>query len=1488
MLTDVEEGGGGAFHSVPRGHVHRTQIAAGSANPTWDKGFQFGVGKALTNDRLRLQVLHKAAVGTEFIGAVTIEVRTIIDTLSSLATQPPTTPSPTKSGNEKQTSPQTFDPHAPHSGADTSWLAPNMSNGFSNGVSSVASRTGGGGGGGGGGKWKQIALPESESAESTVARLMHARKKLAPPTNVVWGTWMPLRNVVGERARGPSGGDDCQVLLGFRWTCPMSNDVVSIQGLLQEPQGVGDGSAKLGAGSSNELTWTSGRFVLDGPEQMFWMREGAGTVGRKMWLRFAEVHDESMSIGPCVFSVTSAAGSTFIGRALDEADHERWVSALRASAGLKAPPPPEPETTCFQRHRQLVLGGVVVWGGLIAVMVALLIVLSSRSTPDHLFANITGPWDVCSPTTAMPVRQLPESLLQSMALPPGTANASLLLWCIGCDCFSRCVFGYSGGLGLGDPTMAYRACSNACGCLLPPPSVGCGDGLVRTRTTVEWYGQQLDFFEECDDANQENGDGCDRWCRIEKFIMSDVPAMRSVGGVTSSLCGNRHSFSACENACVSSSSCQCLWFGAGYCHLYSSCGAGELIGALSRIETSWDEVEVKCGAGNFVVDPHRQEIRSRIVLFGVKELNETGRTIFGNGFKSFCSPPCFVTVLESSIELLPSLQQQQQLRRLPTSSTSSTSSTSRPPHMPLQPSKDTTLLHGFEAQSPLATSPGARQARDTTAIIAAFKFTVANSTARETLQKLVSFVNAGENGFWGRLRELGLVGIEGVMFHYPNGSPRLMSKPATPQDPGGLFRKVPYQCSEGNRYLSRAASHVQVQNSSLCCGNRSQVCHPQAHPDKANCYISTRRQFQCLPARAPFEPEYVTGVPYDERVHLYWQPPGDAGGHNLTGYRVERVPFEAGQSLAFDAPELTSSTETRWCATGLTNFIPWYFRVSALNILGAGPPSQHSPAYTPWVLPPNPPTNLRAQTGNRRVFLTWEPPAYNGGRPLESFLIEIAHDTYSRTKCSDPHGCVDDVLAHQRLPGHKGLSGLWARQSDPEPSKYALEWGLINAEPLTPDCLDAPVLPAKCPSLLITPAAPGSGGVRLKNGAYSPSREYLISALVPQRDPQRDSVFVPDPPGGIPWMEGMCVTSLGQTVAGMVQLSAALAGTDKDALQSQCEALCMAHQIPSDWRDRLEYVSGYKRGCELVVGEGWSSAGCYLHTSPLVQIANGAALRYCKPLNLWSADRRRKVPIALLASIMGLGLTNTSSPKPFTTSAAAVQPEVEAESDHRHGNETESYGVAEEVAVEEAEVSARGATWRSNAAHAPARRNAADAPVCGLPTAPVLARTVEVLRDAQGNALMNNYRYYLRVRAYNGFQPSLPTANLTVHPVGELSQRVLNLMAECRNSSSPHRCKTGYVGDTRMSVFWDAPFFDDRVTDVLGYLSYTDPRTRARVLLHTTHYTHTHTHTHTYTGIGWRSLRMAVRRGSSIPSPRKMTPVCVSPYVSAPLLCVGK
>jgi hypothetical protein len=68
-------------------------------------------------------------------------------------------------------------------------------------------------------------------------------------------------------------------------------------------------------------------------------------------------------------------------------------------------------------------------------------------------------------------------------------------------------------------------------------------------------------------------------------------------------------------------------------------------------------------------------------------------------------------------------------------------------------------------------------------------------------------------------------------------------------------------------------------------------------------------------------------------------------------------------------------------------------------------------------LPAGAPTDLKSEIGNRRIYLSFKAPAYNGGRPVEKYMVEIAHDSNSRKHCSDPHGCVLDVLAHQALIG---------------------------------------------------------------------------------------------------------------------------------------------------------------------------------------------------------------------------------------------------------------------------------------------------------------------------------------------------------------------------------------------------------------------------------------------------------------------------------------
>jgi hypothetical protein len=272
-------------------------------------------------------------------------------------------------------------------------------------------------------------------------------------------------------------------------------------------------------------------------------------------------------------------------------------------------------------------------------------------------------------------------------------------------------------------------------------------------------------------------------------------------------------------------------------------------------------------------------------------------------------------------------------------------------------------------------------------------------------------------------------------------------------------------------------------------------------------------------------------------------------------------------------------------------------------------------------------------------------------------MVEIAHDKYSRTSCADPHGCVEDVLAHQALDGHVGHTGEWARMDDVEPTADALEWSLVNAEPFTPDCLSAPdydndFIQSACPSLLLTPAAAGtSGSVRLRAGVLPPSGEYPVSTTVPQAEQLKESVFVansPDPQ----WQPGKCVAADGQSVPGVITLSLALIGADEALQKQECHALCMAHQTPPEWRDMKTYASGRKRGCELVTGVGWPTRGCYLHTSPKTQTANGSPHHFCKIFNLPSAARRRRLLSASAAAPGGADLRALAQVAPNETDAS--------------------------------------------------------------------------------------------------------------------------------------------------------------------------------------------------------------------------------------------
>ena len=85
----------------------------------------------------------------------------------------------------------------------------------------------------------------------------------------------------------------------------------------------------------------------------------------------------------------------------------------------------------------------------------------------------------------------------------------------------------------------------------------------------------------------------------------------------------------------------------------------------------------------------------------------------------------------------------------------------------------------------------------------------------------------------------------------------------------------------------------------------------------------------------------------------------------------------------------TRSTTTQYHHIGLDPGSTWYYRVSAINAIGAGEPSKVASASTDPVVP-DPPTKLAATAnGATRIDLTWLAPEYEGGARVTGYRIDV-------------------------------------------------------------------------------------------------------------------------------------------------------------------------------------------------------------------------------------------------------------------------------------------------------------------------------------------------------------------------------------------------------------------------------------------------------------------------------------------------------------------
>ena len=114
------------------------------------------------------------------------------------------------------------------------------------------------------------------------------------------------------------------------------------------------------------------------------------------------------------------------------------------------------------------------------------------------------------------------------------------------------------------------------------------------------------------------------------------------------------------------------------------------------------------------------------------------------------------------------------------------------------------------------------------------------------------------------------------------------------------------------------------------------------------------------------------------RIDLVWTEPDDDGGAPVTGYRIE-VSTTRGATWTTLMTD-TKNTSTMYSHTGLPPATRRDYRVSAINRVGTGEPSDPADATTDADLP-DPPTDLNAMArGSSRIELGWNAPSYTRRR----------------------------------------------------------------------------------------------------------------------------------------------------------------------------------------------------------------------------------------------------------------------------------------------------------------------------------------------------------------------------------------------------------------------------------------------------------------------------------------------------------------------------
>lgn len=109
-------------------------------------------------------------------------------------------------------------------------------------------------------------------------------------------------------------------------------------------------------------------------------------------------------------------------------------------------------------------------------------------------------------------------------------------------------------------------------------------------------------------------------------------------------------------------------------------------------------------------------------------------------------------------------------------------------------------------------------------------------------------------------------------------------------------------------------------------------------------------------------------------------PPDDTGGAAILSYAIDII--------GPDGPRSLGSFDTQAVVPDLVNGTPYQVRVAAVNSVGLGAWTAAADV-TPFG-PASAPLAFAATPGDGTAMLTWAAPELDGGRPVDSYVIEVS------------------------------------------------------------------------------------------------------------------------------------------------------------------------------------------------------------------------------------------------------------------------------------------------------------------------------------------------------------------------------------------------------------------------------------------------------------------------------------------------------------------